>query len=209
MKKYFKNKKIIQALPSPTFNIESNSSFRKMFQAKNNFVSKLNKDGAGFTLIELIVVIGILSILAAGSLLALNPVAQFQKANDSRRKSDLSQIQKVLEAYFQDNGKYPLSSTATPLYRITVPPGSTTIDWGKPWQPYMNLLPKDPTASKNYVYYSTGQSYYLYASLDRGSSDPGACNGGNACASLTTNGISFNACGGTCNFGVSTPNVTP
>ncbi len=172
-------------------------------------IKRISNRSKGFTLIELIVVVGILSILAAGSIVALNPVAQFQKANDSRRKSDLSQVQKTLEAYYQDNGKYPLSSVSSPLYRITVPPGSTVIDWGKSWQPYMNLLPKDPTASKNYVYYSTGQSYYLYASLDRGSSDPGACNSGNACSSLTINGISFNACGGTCNFGVSTPNVTP
>ncbi len=153
--------------------------------------------------------VGILSILAAGALVAINPLAQFQKANDSRRKADLSQVQKALEAYYQDNGKYPLSSTGTPLYRITVPPGSTTIDWGQSWQPYMNLLPKDPTASKNYVYYSTGQSYYLYASLDRGGSDPQACNSGNACSSLSANGIASTACGGTCNYGVTTPNVTP
>jgi len=173
-------------------------------------IRNLNK---GFTLVELIVVIGILSILAVVGLVAINPLVQFQKANDSRRKSDLSQLQKALETYYQDNGSYPLSSITAPLYKITVPGQTTptTVDWGKAWQPYMNLVPKDPVASKHYVYYSTGQSYFLYASLDRGSKDPQSCQNmaSNECNSIQTNNIGANSCGGPCNFGVSTPNVSP
>ena len=167
----------------------------------------------GFTLVELIVVIGILSVLALASLVAINPVAQFQKANDARRKADLSQIQKALESYYQDNGKYPLSSVTSPFYRITVPgvPTTITINWGTQWQPYMNLVPKDPSVSKNYVYYSTGQSYYLYASLDRGSGDPQACQGmvNGECQSIQTNAITAKSCGNYCNFAISSPNVSP
>ncbi len=162
----------------------------------------------GFTLIELILVVGILSVLAVAALAVLDPFAQIQKANDSRRKSDLSQIQRALETYYQDNGKYPLSTVTTP-YKISVPgsPNPVTIDWGNSWQPYMNLMPKDPSASKNYVYYSiTGQSYFLYASLDRGKFDPQACNSGNACLNLPSGA----SCGsGTCNFGATSPNVSP
>lgn len=144
-------------------------------------------------------------------MIILDPLAQFQKANDTKKKSDFSQIQKALEAYYQDFGKYPLSSTAAPLYRITVPgsPTSVTINWGSPWRPYMNLLPKDPTISKNYVYYSSGQSYWLYASLDRGSKDPQACAGGQCSAPLGSGIDMTSACGGVCNFGVSSPNVSP
>lgn len=158
---------------------------------------------------------GILSTLAIGAIVALNPLAQFQKASDVRRKSDLSQIQKALESYYQDNGKYPDSSLS---YRITVPVaggGTTTIDWGQQWSPYMNPLPKDPTASKNYVYYSIGgQSYYLYASLDRGAEDPQSCpnlkNYNWECKNVPAPTL----CGPTgagikCNYGVSTPNVSP
>ncbi len=171
---------------------------------------QISNRSKGFTLIELIVVIGILSVLAVASLVALNPVAQFQKANDARRKADLSQIQKALETYYQDNGKYPLSSVSAPLYRITVPPGSTIIDWATSWQPYMNLLPRDPIASKTYVYYSTGQSYYLYASLDRGNKDPQSCQNLNANGECQ-NVPAANLCGTgvKCNYGVTSPNVSP
>ena len=165
----------------------------------------------GFTLVELIVVVGILSVMAAGAVLVLNPIGQFQKANDAKRKADLTQIQKAVETYYQDNGKYPISSISNPLYRITTPTqsGVVTVDWGSSWQPYMNVLPKDSGTSRNYVYYSTGQSYYLYASLERGASDPQVCNGGSACSSLATYAIPSTACGGICNYGVTSPNVSP
>jgi type IV pilus assembly protein PilE len=158
----------------------------------------------GFTLIELIVAIGILGILAVAAIMALDPVAQLQKSNDTRRKSDLAQVQRALETYYQDNNKYPIV-TATP-YQIT------GTSWGTSWQPYINVLPKDPT-SRKYIYYSTnGQTYYIYASLERGTSDPAVCKNLNAngeCSSIDTNVISTKSCGGPCNYGVSSPNVTP
>lgn len=160
----------------------------------------------GFTLIELILVVAIISLLAATVLTVLNPSEQIQKSNDSRRKSDLAQVQKALEQYYQDAGRYPVSSVD---YKITAIDNKVK-DWGTPWVPYMNLLPKDPSSSKNYVYAtsSDGQTYYLYASLDRGSKDSQACNGGNACTGLP-NGASPTICGGTCNYGVSSPNASP
>lgn len=150
--------------------------------------------------------------MAVGIITVLNPLSQFQKAQDAKRKGDLSQIQKALETYYQDNGKYPAYS-ATDLvysYRIVRLDG-TTADWGTQFQPYIAILPKDPLSTKKYAYYSSlgRQTYYLYASLDRGSLDPQACNQGNACASLNSNGILDTACVGTCNYGVSSPNVNP
>ena len=175
------------------------------------FSSKKN----GFTLIELIVVIGILAILASMLLFILNPVEQFQKANDARRKSDLYQIQKSLEQYYQDHGDYPAVSgtTGSNAYEIVNFQNNQAIPWGSSWQPYMNLLPKDPSyPSKTYVYYSSkdGQTYWLYASLDV-TSDPQICTSGGSgiCKSLSNNGIASNACGGICNFAVSSPNANP
>ncbi|MEX2007567.1 MAG: type II secretion system protein GspG, partial [Candidatus Levyibacteriota bacterium] len=162
----------------------------------------------GFTLIELLIVIGILSVLSVGAVTVLNPVGQFQKANDARRKSDLSQIQRSLEIYYDDNGKYPPHFDTTD-YRIKGLDGNV-VGWGASFQPYMDVIPKDPAGSKVYAYYAgaDGQSYWLYASLDK-DTDPAMCNSGNACISLSSNGISDSACGGTCNFGVSSPNVSP
>jgi len=154
-------------------------------------------------------VITMISVLSIGIISILNPVTQFQKANDAKRKSDLSQIQKSLEGYYQDNGKYPLDNASSD-YRIKGLDGKV-VNWGTSWQPYMDVLPKDPSSSKNYVYHasSDGQAYFLYASLDR-VSDPNVCNSGSACSNLISNGVaSSTACGGTCNFGLSSPNVSP
>jgi type II secretion system protein G len=178
------------------------------------------KNNTGFTLIELIVAIGILGVMAVAAMVALNPFAQFQKANDAKRKADLSQIQKAVETYYQDYGKYPAFSVTSGHYYLnpivtTPPPTTSQRQWGKSWQPYMNALPIDPTSSKSYVYYSTnnGQSYYLYASLDRGGNDPEACNKGATCKGITANAIPTTACGNgpgvVCNYGVASPDVTP
>ena len=164
----------------------------------------------GFSLIELLVVMGILGIVMVGLFVGLDPIGQFQKTNDANRKSDLSSIQKALEFYYQDNGEYPASSGDFKIVN-----GSVTLNWGSSWQPYMNSLPSDPTGTKNYVYYSpagsNGQTYYIYASLERGENDPDTCNEGSACSTLLNGGgfPSAQACGETCNYGVSSPNVSP
>lgn len=168
---------------------------------------KSNKSGAGFTLIELIIVTAIIALIATASIAVLNPFSQFQKARDSRIKSDLSQIQKALETYYEDNGKYSANASSC-AYGISGnnSDGNDCIEWGKSWQPYMNIVPQDSTSSHTYVYYSpNGQTYYLYANLGRGAADPQVCNDGNVCINVPSGA----SCGGSCNFGVSSPNVSP
>lgn len=164
----------------------------------------------GFTLIELVVSIGIIAILAGLVIALINPLAQFRKANDARRKSDLAQIQKALEQYYQDTGRYPKANGSYNILDINgskVPWGSTTALWQK----YMNVLPGDPITGKNYVYFARndGQAYWLYAFLENASSDTQSCNNGNVCPGLVSNNISSNSCGGICNFGLTSPNVSP
>ena len=163
-----------------------------------------NLRAKGFTLIELILVAGIFGIFAVGIMAVANPSQQVLKANDGRRKADLTQIQRGLEGYYQDNGRYPQATSN----KISTP---AVIEWGASWQPYMNVLPKDPHSPRTYVYYvsSDGQSYLLYASLERGTVDPQACNGGAACTSLSTYGIAATACGGTCNYAVASADINP
>jgi len=173
-----------------------------------NLKFKIQNWRKGFTLIELIIVIGILGILATAALAILNPFAQFQKADDAKRKADLSQIQKALESYYQDYQRYP-AQNAPAVYKIQ---DSTLglIDWGAKWGTYMNVVPKDPVATDHYVYYSPdGQSYCLYASLER-NSDPALCKPGDPKTKCTT--APATGCGNgsiACNFGVCSPNILP
>lgn len=166
----------------------------------------------GFTLVEMLIVLGIVGVVATMLIVGINPLDQIRKSSDADRKSDIAQLQKALELYYQDNGSYPASSADYKLYI-----NSTTLAWGtSSWLPYMSKLPKDPSPSRSYQYYvpasSNGQTYYIYASLERGSKDPQACNAGNACVSITAGVAGFPpaaACGATCNYGVSSPNVSP
>lgn len=64
----------------------------------------------GFTLIELLVVISIISLLSSVVLASLNSARS--KAQDARRKSDIVQIQRALELYYDQNGQYPISGGA-------------------------------------------------------------------------------------------------
>lgn len=171
---------------------------------KINF--KTIRTQAGFTLLELMIVIAILSLISAAVIAVVNPADQIKKANDTKRKSDLGQIGKALEQYYDDNGRYPASNAAYQIVGLDTNP----LAWGVSWPPYMELLPQDPSGSKYYSYYSDeiGQTYYLYASLDRGSVDKDACGGNQACPSAQ-NISPVPTCGNVCNFAVTSPNTSP
>jgi len=66
-------------------------------QNKNKYI-KLE----GFTLIELLVVIGILAILLAITLIAINPARQFGLANDTKRRSDATELLNAIGQYAAD-----------------------------------------------------------------------------------------------------------
>src|SRR5256885_12699292 len=133
----------------------------------------------GLTLIELLVVIAILGILAAGILALLNPVSQLQKARDARRKSDLSEIQKALELYYQDCGYYPANFPPAPgadYYRFDSKcqgdPSLKEITFGQNMPLYMSQVPNDPRGVPDgsrdndwhyqYVQLDAGQGYCVY-----------------------------------------------
>lgn len=65
----------------------------------------LKKNNKAFTLIELLVVISIIGLLSAMSVYAVS-VARV-KARDSRRASDIKQIQTAIELYYDNHSYYP------------------------------------------------------------------------------------------------------
>lgn len=166
----------------------------------------------GFTLIELIIAVAILAIMTSVVLLVIDPFSQFKKSLDTSRKSDLAQVQRALEQYYQDYSKYPANNAS---YQMIVMSGGspTPLVWGSSWAPYMDKLPKEPSSAKRYIYVSSSdqQSYWIYASLDRGGKDPQACNtNGVSCPNVPNSGAV--TCGNSsdyCNYGVSSPNQSP
>jgi prepilin-type N-terminal cleavage/methylation domain-containing protein len=65
----------------------------------------------GFTLIELLIVIAILGVLAAATLVAVNPIEQINRAKDSSRKEAISQLGRAVQSYNSLRGAFPVAST--------------------------------------------------------------------------------------------------
>ena len=68
---------------------------------------------AGFTMVELLVVISIIGILATAVLAALNPVEQLRKGRDTSRKADASTMLGALDRFQSSFGCYPWAWTGT------------------------------------------------------------------------------------------------
>lgn len=62
----------------------------------------------GFTIIELLVVLGVIALLAAISLVFLSPSAT--KGRDARREQDIKSIQSALNLYVNQKGHFPVCS---------------------------------------------------------------------------------------------------
>jgi len=133
----------------------------------------------GFTLVELLVVIFIISLLVTlGTITYNNSV---QKSRDSKRKNDLQTIKQALETYFQQNNKYPDQGTI--IYgRIKCNAGldTTELAWGSAFicnsATYAALLPRDPKGTTSYYYTSSSPNltYTLAAALEN-TGDPDYC----------------------------------
>lgn len=67
----------------------------------------------GFTLMELLIVIGVLGILAAGLLAAIDPFEQLKKARDSNYRSGAIEFLQSLQRYYANHGYFPWRASGT------------------------------------------------------------------------------------------------
>lgn len=82
----------------------------KRFLTKFKIVELERMRKSGFTIVEMIVVVAIISILA--SLVIFNVRSARLKARDTTRVHDLEQIEAALQSYKLTNGKYPKTGDA-------------------------------------------------------------------------------------------------
>lgn len=102
----------------------------------------------GFTIIELLIVIAVLSALAAVGLITLTGATNH--ARDTKRMSDLKQYQTALETYYSSHDEYPSGS------------GSVTGICGDLGT---SACPDDPK-SNTYRYSTNGQQFTIDVELE-------------------------------------------
>ncbi len=127
-------------------------------------MSKSKTSKSGFTLLEILLVVGIIAILAGIVIVAINPSKQIATVRNTQRQSDIKQINSALQQYFIDHGSYPPSILdATTLTEICdtddapAPSGVTCtnlVDLSVLVPTYLAAIPKDPNATTtNYAGY--------------------------------------------------------
>ena len=123
----------------------------------------------GFTLIEILIVVAIIAILASVVLVGLGPTQQ--AGRDSRRLSDLHEVQNGLELYYNACGYYPGKDATTPCTGYQNVGSYTALKGILTGFASLGIgqVPDDPTAGHHYTYSvipTTGSAYILGAVLE-------------------------------------------
>jgi general secretion pathway protein G len=105
------------------------------------------RDASGFTLVELMVVILIISLMATLAITTLGP--KIFKSKVAIAKANMKELESAVEMFYNDSGRLPES-----LQDLMNRPG-----WVKEWPDggYVKTVPKDPWGNE-YVYRKPGEN---------------------------------------------------
>jgi type IV pilus assembly protein PilA len=98
----------------------------------------------GFTLIEILVVIGILAVLLTIALVAINPARQFAQSNNTKRRSDALAILNAIHQYGADNKGVLPTYISTTEQNIASTEADICADLVTT---YLAALPQDPQSN--------------------------------------------------------------
>ena len=105
-----------------------------------------NKNTKGFTLIEILLAIGILAILATAAIIAINPARQFAEARNTQRWDD---VRKLMSAVYQ----YTISHKGA--FPPEVPSGGSMLEICQTDAPSCSGLVSMTSLSDNALYLPT------------------------------------------------------
>ena len=113
------------------------------------FPSLRRRLSAGFTLIELMVVLVIIGVLAA--LVVPNVLDRADDARATAAKTDVNNLMQALKLYRLDNQRYPAAEQG--LQALVAKPTTGPIPFN--WKSYVDKLPNDPWG-RPYQYLNPG-----------------------------------------------------
>ena len=132
-------------------------------------MASFRKRTSGFTLLEILLVIGIIAVLATVVAVSLDPATRFQNAKDARRLSDIQSILSAIHQSIVDNrGALPAGIDTTEREIASsgsgcsidtdichVSGGGDCVDLSEPLAKYSKMMPYDPEeGSESHTRYS-------------------------------------------------------
>jgi prepilin-type N-terminal cleavage/methylation domain-containing protein len=107
------------------------------------------KQRKGFTLIEILIVIGLIAVLAGVLVVALNPARQFAQARNAQRYNNVDTIMgSVINNVTDNKGTFTCAAGTIPATATVMSSGTGGYDIGPCLAPtYAAQLPVDPSAT--------------------------------------------------------------
>lgn len=110
-------------------------------------MKNLKTNHSGFTLIEILVVIGMIALLATIVLIAINPAKQFRQGRDTQRSANTNAILNAVGQYIADHkGALPPSLGTPPLVIATISKAAINL-CPDIVSTYIPALPVDPSVT--------------------------------------------------------------
>lgn len=130
----------------------------------------------GFTLLEILIAVGIVMIVAGSQFLSFSSSQKLSR--DQRRKADIELMRSALEQYRSQNNDYPSSLTFSCTSVNSLQDTNSNV--------FLTAIPKDPACSGGFTYYYSrlgNSDYTLGTFLENGSttSTCGTCKAATTC----------------------------